>query len=97
MQNWRRDEFFDATGVPWVNPSPNLRSVTEAVLYPGLGMLDTTNVSVGRGTATPFEVFGAGTTAATKDAPTIPAWFDGKGGRRLPHRAQNSRRGIHRN
>jgi uncharacterized protein YbbC (DUF1343 family) len=61
-----------------VNPSPNLRSVTEATLYPGLGMLDATNVSVGRGTATPFEVFGAGATAATKDAPAIPAWFDGK-------------------
>src|SRR5208283_2839142 len=41
-------------------------------------MLDATNVSVGRGTATPFEVFGAGATAATKDAPAIPAWFDGK-------------------
>jgi uncharacterized protein YbbC (DUF1343 family) len=78
MQNWRREEFFDATGVPWVNPSPNLRSVTEATLYPGLGMMDATNVSVGRGTATPFEVFGAGVTAATKDAPAIPAWFDGK-------------------
>jgi SSS family transporter len=78
MQNWRRDEFFDATGVPWVNPSPNLRSVAEAVLYPALGMMDATNVSVGRGAATPFEVFGAGATPAAKDAPAIPAWFDGK-------------------
>ncbi len=78
MQNWRREEFFDATGVPWVNPSPNLRSVTEATLYPALGMMDATNVSVGRGTATPFEVFGAGATAATKDAPALPAWFDSK-------------------
>jgi uncharacterized protein YbbC (DUF1343 family) len=78
MQNWHRDEFFDQTGVPWVNPSPNLRSVTEATLYPGLGMLDATNVSVGRGTATPFEVFGAGATAASKDSPAIPAWFDGQ-------------------
>jgi uncharacterized protein YbbC (DUF1343 family) len=78
MQNWHRDEFFDQTGVQWVNPSPNLRSVTEATLYPGLGMLDATNVSVGRGTATPFEVFGAGATAATKDSPAQPAWFDGK-------------------
>jgi SSS family transporter len=78
MQNWRRAEFFDATGVRWVNPSPNLRSVAEAVLYSGLGMLDATNVSVGRGTATPFEVFGAGATAATKDAPAQAAWFDGK-------------------
>ena len=77
MQNWRREEFFDATGVRWVNPSPNLCSVTEATLYPALGMMDATNVSVGRGTATPFEVFGAGATAATKDTPAIPAWFDG--------------------
>jgi SSS family transporter len=78
MQNWHRDEFFDATGVPWVNPSPNLRSVTEATLYPALGMMDFTNVSVGRGTATPFEVFGAGATDATKDSPAQAAWFDGK-------------------
>jgi uncharacterized protein YbbC (DUF1343 family) len=77
MQNWHREEFFDQTGVPWVNPSPNLRSVTEATLYPALGMLDATNVSVGRGTATPFELFGAGATAATKDAPANPAWFNG--------------------
>ena len=73
MRNWRRDEFFDQTGIKWVNPSPNLRSVDEAVLYPGVGMMDATNVSVGRGTATPFEVFGAGRSAGAKDA-----WFDGK-------------------
>jgi len=75
MQNWHRDEYFDQTGVPWVNPSPNLRSVTEATLYPALGMMDATNVSVGRGTATPFEVFGAGEIFG---AATTPAWFDGK-------------------
>ena len=77
MQNWRRDEFYDQTGIPWVNPSPNLRSVEAATLYPGLGTLDYSNVSVGRGTATPFEVFGAGATPATKTAPAVPAWFDG--------------------
>jgi uncharacterized protein YbbC (DUF1343 family)/CubicO group peptidase (beta-lactamase class C family) len=77
MQNWRRDEFFDQTGVRWVNPSPNLRSVSEATLYPALGMMDFTNVSVGRGTAMPFEVFGAGVTPASKDSPATPAWFDG--------------------
>ena len=60
MEGWTRGEFFDETGVKWVNPSPNLRSVEEAVLYPGVGMLDFANVSVGRGTAMPFEVFGAG-------------------------------------
>src|SRR5438309_8599156 len=43
----------------WVHPSPNMRSVTEATLYPGIGLLETTNVSVGRGTDTPFEVVGA--------------------------------------
>ena len=77
MQGWHRDEFFDQTGVKWVNPSPNLRSVDEAVLYPGIGMIEGTNLSGGRGTAMPFEVFGAGTTAATRDAPATPAWFDG--------------------
>jgi SSS family transporter len=78
MDGWKRGEFFDETGVKWVNPSPNLRSMEAAVLYPGLGMLDATNVSVGRGTAMPFEVFGAGVTAATKSAAEVPAWFDGK-------------------
>ncbi|MGA1981035.1 MAG: sodium/solute symporter [Acidobacteriaceae bacterium] len=78
MQNWHRDEFFDQTGVPWVNPSPNLRNVEEATLYPGLGMLDATNVSVGRGTATPFEVIGAGAGNATNETPAYSWWFDGK-------------------
>ena len=59
MKGWHRDEFFDQTGVKWVNPSPNLRNVEEATLYPGLGMIEGTNVSVGRGTDTPFEVVGA--------------------------------------
>jgi uncharacterized protein YbbC (DUF1343 family) len=77
MQNWRRDEFYDQTGLPWINPSLNLRNVQAATLYPGVGMLDFANISVGRGTATPFEVFGAGATPATKDAPAQAAWFDG--------------------
>ncbi len=59
MEGWRRAEFFDDTGLPWVNPSPNLRSEMAAVLYPGVGMVEQTNVSVGRGTETPFEVLGA--------------------------------------
>jgi uncharacterized protein YbbC (DUF1343 family) len=59
MENWRREEWFDETGLVWVNPSPNMRSLTEATLYPGIGLLETTNVSVGRGTDTPFELVGA--------------------------------------
>jgi uncharacterized protein YbbC (DUF1343 family)/CubicO group peptidase (beta-lactamase class C family) len=78
MQGWHRAEFYDQTGLPWINPSPNLRNVHAATLYPGLGMMDATNVSVGRGTSTPFEVFGAGSAPATKTAPSVPAWFDGK-------------------
>ena len=59
MDGWRRQMWFDATNLDWVNPSPNMRSLTEATLYPGVGLLETTNVSVGRGTNTPFEVVGA--------------------------------------
>ena len=59
MDGWRREMWFDATNLDWVNPSPNMRSLTEATLYPGIGLLETTNVSVGRGTNTPFEVVGA--------------------------------------
>lgn len=58
-EGWRRVDFWDATGLTWINPSPNMRSLTEALLYPGMGLLETTNVSVGRGTDTPFEVLGA--------------------------------------
>jgi uncharacterized protein YbbC (DUF1343 family) len=59
MEGWRRAELFDATGIAWVNPSPNLRSVDEALAYPGLGLLESTNLSVGRGTPHPFEQIGA--------------------------------------
>ncbi|HQZ81946.1 MAG TPA: DUF1343 domain-containing protein [Pyrinomonadaceae bacterium] len=59
MDGWARSMWFDRTGQMWVNPSPNMRSLTEAALYPGIGLLETTNVSVGRGTDTPFEVVGA--------------------------------------
>lgn len=59
MEGWRRAMWFDATGLVWINPSPNMRSLTEAALYPGIGLLETTNLSVGRGTDTPFEVIGA--------------------------------------
>ena len=77
VENWRRESWFDETGLAWINPSPNMRSLTEATLYPGIGLLETTNVSVGRGTDTPFEVVGA-------------PWIDGRrlatglNGARLP-------------
>ena len=59
MQGYMRTDWFDDTGLTWVNPSPNLRSATEAVLYPGVAMAEGANVSVGRGTDTPFELLGA--------------------------------------
>ncbi|MHB8521569.1 MAG: exo-beta-N-acetylmuramidase NamZ domain-containing protein [Limisphaerales bacterium] len=59
VKGWERDSWFDQTGLPWINPSPNMRSLTEATLYPGVGLLETTALSVGRGTDTPFEVVGA--------------------------------------
>lgn len=65
-EGWRRRDAFDATGLEWINPSPNMRSLAEAFLYPGIGLLEFTNLSVGRGTDTPFEVVGA-------------PWLDGHG------------------
>ena len=59
MEGYRRQTWFDGTGLPWVNPSPNLRSLTQAILYPGVGLVESANVSVGRGTPTPLEVIGA--------------------------------------
>ncbi|MCB1023384.1 MAG: DUF1343 domain-containing protein, partial [Acidobacteria bacterium] len=59
MENWRRTMWFDETNQSWINPSPNMRSLTEATLYPGIGLLETTNLSVGRGTDTPFELVGS--------------------------------------
>jgi uncharacterized protein YbbC (DUF1343 family)/CubicO group peptidase (beta-lactamase class C family) len=59
MENWSRAMWFDETNQTWINPSPNMRSLTEATLYGGIGLLEFTNLSVGRGTDTPFEVVGA--------------------------------------
>ena len=59
MAGWRRDYYFDDTGQVWVNPSPNMRSLQAAFFYPGVCLLEATNVSVGRGTDRPFEVIGA--------------------------------------
>ena len=59
MKGWRREMRFDGTGLPWIDPSPNIRNLNQAVLYPAIGMLEATNLSVGRGTDTPFQWFGA--------------------------------------
>src|ERR1700685_314914 len=59
LEGWMRGDWYDSTGLAWVNPSPNLRSLTEATLYPGVALVEGTNVSVGRGTDTPFELLGA--------------------------------------
>jgi uncharacterized protein YbbC (DUF1343 family)/CubicO group peptidase (beta-lactamase class C family) len=58
-ENWDRASYWDTTGLAWVNPSPNMRSLRQAFLYPGIGFLELTNISVGRGTDTPFEIIGA--------------------------------------
>jgi uncharacterized protein YbbC (DUF1343 family)/CubicO group peptidase (beta-lactamase class C family) len=59
MEGWMRGDWFDSTGQLWINPSPNMRNLTEAELYSGIGMIEATNISVGRGTDTPFELVGA--------------------------------------
>jgi uncharacterized protein YbbC (DUF1343 family)/CubicO group peptidase (beta-lactamase class C family) len=77
MKNWRRDAWFDDTGLTWIGPSPNMRNLHQATLYPGIGAFEGSNISVGRGTDTPFEQVGA-------------PWIDGVrlaealNGRRLP-------------
>ncbi len=72
MQNWQRSDFYDNTGLPWVNPSPNLRSMNAETLYPATAFLELTNLSVGRGTTAPFELFGAGHDASGT------VWFHAK-------------------
>jgi uncharacterized protein YbbC (DUF1343 family)/CubicO group peptidase (beta-lactamase class C family) len=59
MQGWQRGDWFDSTALPWTPPSPNLRRPTQAILYPGVAMVEGTNISVGRGTDSPFELLGA--------------------------------------
>jgi uncharacterized protein YbbC (DUF1343 family) len=66
MQHWSRTQYFADTGLPWINPSPNLRSPEAAILYPALGLIEQTNISVGRGTDHPFSFFGAGISTPTK-------------------------------
>jgi uncharacterized protein YbbC (DUF1343 family) len=71
MQNWRRQELFDETGLKWTNPSPNLRSPAAATLYPAIGLTEMTNISVGRGSDTPYEHIGA----PYFDAATLAAYL----------------------
>ena len=59
MENWKRDHWYDETGLAWINPSPNMRNLNQATLYPGIGAIEYSNVSVGRGTDQPFEQLGA--------------------------------------
>ncbi len=59
LRNWKRSLRFDQSGLPWLKPSPNMPNLTAATLYPGLGLLEFTNLSVGRGTKLPFELVGA--------------------------------------
>ncbi|UCD30684.1 MAG: DUF1343 domain-containing protein [Planctomycetota bacterium] len=73
MENWRRDQWYDQTGLLWINPSPNMRNLTQAVLYPGVGLIEMSNVSVGRGTDEPFERLGAPWIDARKLATALNA------------------------
>jgi uncharacterized protein YbbC (DUF1343 family) len=77
LKHWERGEWFDDTGLPWINPSPNMRNLIQATVYPGIGAIETTNISVGRGTDAPFEQLGA---------PWIdgPALSDALNARRIP-------------
>ena len=77
MKNWTRGQWYDDTGLPWVNPSPNMRNLNQAALYPGIGAIEYANVSVGRGTQAPFEQIGAPwidgvSLAAALNARTMP-------------------------
>ena len=81
MKNWRRDDWFDDTGLPWMNPSPNMRNLIAATLYPGIGAIESTNISVGRGTDTPFEQIGA-------------PWIDGGGAGGRAQRARPAGRPL---
>jgi uncharacterized protein YbbC (DUF1343 family) len=75
MADWHRDDWFEMTGLPWVAPSPYLRSLNAALLYPGIEILQDAGVSVGRGTDTPFELFGAPWIRATQLAQNLSRRF----------------------
>jgi uncharacterized protein YbbC (DUF1343 family)/CubicO group peptidase (beta-lactamase class C family) len=77
MENWRRDQWYDETALAWINPSPNMRNMNQATLYPGVGAIEYSNISVGRGTDQPFEQIGA----PWIDGPRLAATLNA---RRLP-------------
>ena len=74
MQGWMRGDWYDSTGKVWIDPSPNLRSLSEATLYPGIGMIEGANISVGRGTDIPFQLVGA----PWIDAATLAAYLNAR-------------------
>ncbi|MGC2161746.1 MAG: serine hydrolase [Silvibacterium sp.] len=71
MKGWQRGDWYDSTSLLWVNPSPNLRNLDEAAMYPGIGMIESSNISVGRGTDTPFGWIGAPWIDATQLATAL--------------------------
>jgi uncharacterized protein YbbC (DUF1343 family) len=71
MEGWQRKMWFDETGLPWIRPSPNIPSILTAAVYPGLCMIETLNVSEGRGTMRPFEQIGAPWISSSKLAETM--------------------------
>jgi len=73
LQGWQRRYWFDETGLPWINPSPNIRNLIQAILYPGIGAIEGTRISVGRGTDTPFEQVGAPWVVAVQLASALNA------------------------
>ncbi|MHB8301556.1 MAG: exo-beta-N-acetylmuramidase NamZ domain-containing protein [Acidobacteriaceae bacterium] len=75
VQGWQRGDWYDSTSLQWIDPSPNLRDLQEATLYPGVGMIETSNISVGRGTDTPFQWIGAPWMQATQLASALNARF----------------------
>ena len=102
MKNWHRNYFYESTGFAWIPPSPNLRTLKGSILYPGLEILQSAGVSVGRGTETPFEEFGApwingDEVAADLNARHLPGlrftWPAVHSGRRTLRRAALRRRG----
>ncbi len=74
MTGWLRGDWFDSTGQVWVSPSPNLRNLEEATLYPGVALIEGTNLSVGRGTDSPFELVGA----PWIDAPELASYLNAR-------------------